>query len=157
MKVSCFVNGDHWEGEVEPRASLADFLREDLGLTGTHLGCEQGVCGSCTVLLDQAPVRSCLVLAAQVDGAVVQTVEGLAPEGKLHALQIAISEESGLQCGFCTPGVLMTAVSILDRGGASTRDEIAEAMAGNLCRCTGYVGIINAIARVAGIRDGEHA
>jgi len=157
LKLICFVNGDRWEGEVDPRTSLADFLREDLGLTGTHLGCEQGVCGSCTVLLDDAPVRSCLVLAAQVDGALVKTVEGLAPEGKLNALQIAISEEGGLQCGFCTPGVLITAVAILDRGGASTRDEIAEALSGNLCRCTGYVGIINAIARVAGIHDGEPA
>jgi len=148
------VNGERWKGEVEARTSLADFLREQVSLTGTHLGCEQGVCGSCTVLLDNLPVRSCLVLAAQAEGASVCTVEGLAVEGKLHALQLALAEEGGLQCGFCTPGVLTTAVAILDGARPSTLGEIAEALSGNLCRCTGYVGIINAVARVAGIRGG---
>jgi carbon-monoxide dehydrogenase small subunit len=144
-----------WEGEVEARTSLADLLREDLGLTGTHLGCEQGVCGSCTVLLDGAPVRSCLVLAVQADDHAIRTVEGLAADGELHPLQRAFAEEGGLQCGFCTPGILTTAVAILEAGRPSSRDEIADAISGNLCRCTGYVGIVNAIARVAGLRTGE--
>jgi carbon-monoxide dehydrogenase small subunit len=153
--VACLVNGKRWEGEVEPRTTLADLLREEFGLTGTHLGCEQGVCGSCTVLLDRAPVRSCLVLAAQADGATVLTVEGLAKDDQLHPLQLALAEEGGLQCGFCTPGILTTAVAILD-GRPSSVEEIAEALSGNLCRCTGYVGIINAVARVAGIRGRRH-
>lgn len=155
MRVACLVNGKRWEGEVEPRTTLADLLREEFGLTGTHLGCEQGVCGSCTVLLDRAPARSCLVLAAQADGTTVRTVEGLATGCQLHALQVALAEEGGLQCGFCTPGILTTAVAILD-GRPSSVEEIAEALSGNLCRCTGYVGIINAVARVAGIRGRRH-
>ena len=152
MRIACAVNGERWEGEVEPRTSLADLLREELGLTGTHLGCEQGVCGSCTVLLGGEPVRSCLVLAAQAEGAAIRTVEGLAAGGELHPLQRALAEAGGLQCGFCTPGILTTAVALLEAGRLSSIEEITEALSGNLCRCTGYVGIVNALAQVAGLR-----
>jgi carbon-monoxide dehydrogenase small subunit len=135
---------------VEARRSLADFLREDLALTGTHVGCEHGVCGACTVLLDGAPVRSCLLLAVQADGAEVKTVEGLAPpDGGLHPLQAAFQAHHGLQCGFCTPGILMSAQAFLDEHPAPTAIEIREMLAGHLCRCTGYEAIVAAIAAAA--------
>jgi aerobic-type carbon monoxide dehydrogenase small subunit (CoxS/CutS family) len=139
------VNGQTREGVVEPRTSLADFLRDGLDLTGTHVGCEHGVCGACTVLLDGEPVRSCLLLAIQMDGAEVTTVEGLADGDRLHPLQQAFWDHHGLQCGFCTPGILLTAKALLRDNPHPTDDEIREAIAGNLCRCTGYHFIVEAI------------
>ncbi|MCL6640308.1 MAG: (2Fe-2S)-binding protein, partial [Candidatus Rokubacteria bacterium] len=132
------VNGRAHEATVEPRRSLADFLREDLGLTGTHVGCEHGVCGACTVLLDGEPVRACLLFAVQCEGAEVTTVEGLAEGERLHPLQQAFWEHHGLQCGFCTPGILLAAKVFLEENPAPTDAEIREALAGHLCRCTGY-------------------
>jgi carbon-monoxide dehydrogenase small subunit len=145
-RISLTVNGIVHEGEVEARRTLADFLRDDLGLTGTHLGCEHGVCGACTILWSGVTARSCIAYAVQADGADLVTVEGLAsPEGPLHPLQQAFHECHGLQCGFCTPGFLLTAHELLrERRGPSER-EIREAIAGNLCRCTGYHGIVEAI------------
>lgn len=148
------VNGETVRADVEPRLLLADFLRDRLGLTGTHLGCEQGVCGACTVLLDGRPVRSCLMLAASADGATVVTVEGLAPPGQLHPLQEAFREAHALQCGFCTPGFLVTAVHLLRENPRPTRPEIREALSGNLCRCTGYQNIVNAVERAGRLMAG---
>jgi carbon-monoxide dehydrogenase small subunit len=140
------VNGVEYEREVEARKTLADFLREDLGLRGTHVGCEHGVCGACTVLFNDVSVRSCIVYAVQADGAEILTVEGLAPaEGPLHPIQEAFREQHGLQCGFCTPGFLMTAFEFLIEKPNAGEDEIREAISGNLCRCTGYHGIVEAI------------
>jgi carbon-monoxide dehydrogenase small subunit len=154
------VNGRPRTGEAEPRTSLADFLREQLDLTGTHLGCEHGVCGACTVLLEGEPVRSCLLLAVQVEGRSVTTIEGLAglaaaagsggDEGEaLHPLQEAFRKKHGLQCGYCTPGILLTAHAFLRENLAPTDAEIREMLAGNLCRCTGYHFIVEAIAEAA--------
>jgi aerobic carbon-monoxide dehydrogenase small subunit len=144
------VNGQPREGTAEARTSLADFLRDDLGLTGTHVGCEHGVCGACTVLLDGEPVRSCLLLAVQADGWTVTTVEGLAePDGTLHPLQQAFRDKHGLQCGFCTPGILLTAHAFLREHPTPSADEIREVLSGNLCRCTGYHFIVDAIAAAA--------
>jgi aerobic carbon-monoxide dehydrogenase small subunit len=144
------VNGQPREGAAEPRTSLADFLRDDLGLTGTHVGCEHGVCGACTVLLDGEPVRSCLLLAVQGDGWNVTTVEGLAkPDGTLDRLQQAFRDKHGLQCGFCTPGILLTAHAFLREYPTPSADEIREVLSGNLCRCTGYHFIVDAIAAAA--------
>ncbi|MBI2466769.1 MAG: (2Fe-2S)-binding protein [Candidatus Rokubacteria bacterium] len=143
------VNGREFERAVEARKSLADFLREDLDLTGTHVGCEHGVCGVCTVVLDGAPVRSCLLLAVQADGSDVLTVEGLAPPGGLHPLQEAFWAHHGLQCGFCTPGVLMSAYAFLQDNPAPLETEIREMLAGSLCRCTGYEHIVDAIKAAA--------
>jgi carbon-monoxide dehydrogenase small subunit len=145
-RIQVTVNGAPYERDVEARLTLADFLREDLGLTGTHLGCEHGVCGACTILWDGASARSCIAYAVQADGAELTTVEGLAPpEGPLHPIQQAFHERHGLQCGYCTPGFLMTAYELLcEQRGLSER-EIREAIAGNLCRCTGYHGIVEAI------------
>jgi carbon-monoxide dehydrogenase small subunit len=135
---------------VEPRRTLADFLRHDLLLTGTHLGCEHGVCGCCTVLLEGEPVRSCLLLAVQAQGAAVTTVEGLAPaEGPLHPLQQAFVEGHGLQCGFCTPGILLTALAFLREHPDPDEAAVREMLAGNLCRCTGYQNIVSSILRAA--------
>lgn len=140
------VNGVEYEREVEARKTLADFLREDLGLRGTHVGCEHGVCGACTVLFNDASVRSCIVYAVQANGAEILTVEGLAPaEEALHPIQEAFREHHGLQCGFCTPGFLMTAFEFLIEKPNPDEDEIREAISGNLCRCTGYHGIVEAI------------
>jgi aerobic-type carbon monoxide dehydrogenase small subunit (CoxS/CutS family) len=152
MRVRLEVNGRRVAADVETRRSLADFLREDLALTGTRLGCEQGVCGSCTVLLDDLPVRSCLVFAVQADGTRVLTVESLAPDGELHPLQQAFHEAGALQCGFCTAGLLMTALPIYDRGRPCDAEEVREAIGGNLCRCTGYVGVVEALTGVLGSR-----
>jgi aerobic-type carbon monoxide dehydrogenase small subunit (CoxS/CutS family) len=143
------VNGVERIGRVAPRRLLADFLREDLRLTGTHLGCEHGVCGACTVLLGGRAVRSCLLFAVQANGADVRTVEGLADGDELHPLQRAISERHGLQCGFCTPGVLLAAVDLLDVQPHPTETDVREAMSGNLCRCTGYEGIVAAVLQAA--------
>jgi aerobic carbon-monoxide dehydrogenase small subunit len=143
------VNGALHERAVEVRRTLADFLREDLTLTGTHLGCEHGVCGACTVLDAGQPVRSCLLLAVQMDGAEITTVEGLAHGDRLHPIQAAFWEHHGLQCGFCTPGILLTVKAFLKEHPNPTEQEIREAIAGNLCRCTGYHLIVEAIRAAA--------
>jgi len=143
------VNGVEQERPVEVRKNLADFLRDDLDLTGTHVGCEHGVCGACTVLLDGEPVRSCLLLAVQAEGASVTTIEGLADEERLHPLQQAFWDHHGLQCGFCTPGILLTAKAFLEENPRPSEAEIREAISGNLCRCTGYHFIVEAILAVA--------
>ncbi len=152
-KLRTSVNGRAVEAEVEPRLLLSDFLRQDLALTGTHVGCEHGVCGACTVLLDGEPVRSCLMLAVQVDGRTVETVEGLtegAPAGgPLSPLQEAFRDAHGLQCGFCTPGILMTMKAFLDENPAPTEAEVRMALSGNLCRCTGYQHIVDAVLLAA--------
>jgi len=137
------VNGQQREGSAEPRKTLADFLREDLGLTGTHLGCEHGVCGACTVLLDGEPVRSCLMLAVQGNGASITTIEGLAVEGELNQLQAALRDNHAFQCGFCTPGFVMQITALLQENPAATEAEVRESLSGNLCRCTGYETIID--------------
>lgn len=140
------VNGVEYEREVEARKTLADFLREDLGLRGTHLGCEHGVCGACTILFNDASVRSCIMYAVQADGADILTVEGMAPlGGPLHPIQEAFRDHHGLQCGFCTPGFLMPALELLVEKRNPGEGEIREAISGNLCRCTGYQGIVEAI------------
>jgi carbon-monoxide dehydrogenase small subunit len=150
VTVSLTINGTAYRGEAEPRLLLADFIREVCLLTGTHVGCEHGVCGACTVLMNGEPVRSCLTFAVQANGAELDTVEGLAaPDGTLHPLQEAFREHHGLQCGFCTPGVLMTAIYLLRENPAPTEREIREGIAGSLCRCTGYEGIVRAIAAAA--------
>jgi aerobic carbon-monoxide dehydrogenase small subunit len=144
------VNGVEHPAAVEPRRLLSDHLRHDLGLTGTHVGCEHGVCGCCTVLLDGAPVRSCLMLAVQAEGHEVTTIEGLARDGgPLHAVQQAFRETHGLQCGFCTPGFVMSVVGLLARTPDPTEEQIEEGIAGNLCRCTGYASIRRAVKRAA--------
>ena len=140
------VNGARYEREVEVRKTLADFLREDLGLRGTHVGCEHGVCGACTILLNGVTVRSCITYAPQVDGAEIMTVEGLAARGgPLHPIQQAFQDHHGLQCGFCTPGFLLTAYELLSEARGPSEEEIRAAISGNLCRCTGYQGIVEAI------------
>ena len=148
MRVSFSVNGSREQIDVEPRRTLADALRDDLGLTGTHLGCEQGVCGACTVLLDGEPVRSCLMLAVQADGSSLTTVEGLAGD-ELHPLQQAFADCHGLQCGFCTPGFLISALHLLTENPDPSREEIRAGLSGNICRCTGYVGIVDAVRQAA--------
>ena len=147
--VTFTVNGDARAIRVEPRRSLADALREDCGLTGTHLGCEHGVCGACTVLIDDQPVRSCLMFAVQAEGTRVRTVEGLATGDKLHPLQQAFWDHHGLQCGFCTPGFLMLAVGILERDPDIAEPELREALSANLCRCTGYQNILKSVLAAA--------
>ncbi len=146
--VTFTVNGEAHRHFVEPRKTLADFLREDCALTGTHLGCEHGVCGACTVIVDGVAVRSCLMFAVQAEGTDITTVEGLAPDGTLSPVQEAFREEHGLQCGFCTPGFVVSVHAFLAENSSPTRKEIVEALSGNLCRCTGYQGII-AAARMA--------
>jgi carbon-monoxide dehydrogenase small subunit len=143
------VNGEQRAICVEPRRSLADALREDCGLTGTHLGCEHGICGSCTVLVNNQPVRSCLMFAVQAEGARVRTVEGLSDGDKLHPLQQAFWDHHGLQCGFCTPGFLMLAVGILERDPKIAEAELREALSSNLCRCTGYQNILKSVLAAA--------
>jgi aerobic carbon-monoxide dehydrogenase small subunit len=139
------VNGRAYERAVEVRMTLADFLRDELNLTGTHLGCEHGMCGACTILFDGEAVRSCLLLAVQADGANLMTVEGLAQGDELHPLQRAFHENHALQCGFCTPGFLMTAVAFLQETQSPTEAQVREAISGNICRCTGYAPIVQAI------------
>jgi carbon-monoxide dehydrogenase small subunit len=149
IPIELTVNGEARRATVEPRKTLADMLREDLRLTGTHLGCEHGVCGACTVILDGRAVRSCLVFAVQARGAEVTTVEGLAPDGELTPVQAAFQAEHGLQCGFCTPGFVVSATALLDRNPDPSDDEIREGLSGNLCRCTGYQGILRAVRAAA--------
>jgi len=144
------VNGRAHEGRCPPRKLLVDFLREDLQLTGTHVGCEHGICGACTILLDGAAARSCLMLAVQADGAEIVTIEGLMKDGVLHPLQEAFREHHGLQCGFCTPGMLMTALDLLRVKPAPTEAEVREGLSAVLCRCTGYHGIVKAVQAAAG-------
>jgi carbon-monoxide dehydrogenase small subunit len=144
FKVTVTVNGTRYERTVEPRLLLSDFLRHDLGLTGTHVGCEHGVCGACTVLFDGEPVRSCLMFAVQASGHEVTTVEALGTPDNLHPIQQAFWDAHGAQCGFCTPGVLMTLVPFLEENPDPSESQIREAIAGNLCRCTGYQHIVDA-------------
>jgi carbon-monoxide dehydrogenase small subunit len=148
VTITVTVNGRTHKRAVSPRLILADLLRDELLLTGTHLGCEHGVCGSCTILLDGVPIRSCLTLAAQVDGCAVTTVEGLGDPDELGALQQAFADSHALQCGFCTPGFLLTAHALLRENPSPSEQEVREAIAGNLCRCTGYGNIVEAILRV---------
>jgi len=150
VSVTVRVNGELHRAVVEPRRTLADFLRENCRLTGTHLGCEHGVCGACTVLLDGRAVRSCLVLAVQTDGREVTTVEGLSNGDGLTPVQEAFRAEHGLQCGFCTPGFIVSVTALLADNPTPSDDEIREGLSGNLCRCTGYQGIIRAVRRAAG-------
>ena len=147
--VGLTVNGKRYEREVEPRYLLADFLRHELGLKGTHIGCEHGVCGACTVLLDGDTARSCLHFAVAVDGAEITTVEGIAAGGPLHVVQEAFHENHALQCGYCTPGFLLTTLEFLRRNPAPTRSEIREALTNNICRCTGYLNIVKAVEDAA--------
>jgi carbon-monoxide dehydrogenase small subunit len=151
--VKVTVNGATYERTVEPRLLLSDFLRHTLGLTGTHVGCEHGVCGACTVLLDGDSVRSCLLFAVQVDGARIETVEGLGTIGRLNALQEAFHEHHALQCGFCTPGMLIAATDLIKKYPLASDDDIREGLSGNLCRCTGYEHIVRAVRAAAGKRD----
>ena len=147
--IGLMVNGTRHELPVEARRLLVDCLRDDLGLTGTHVGCEHGVCGTCTVLVNGETVRSCLMLAIQADGATITTVEGLATDGQLHPLQQAFRETQGLQCGFCTPGMLILAYELLRENPSPSEAEIREAVSANLCRCTGYQGIVDAVQLAA--------
>ena len=147
--IALVVNGEAREARAEPRTLLSDFLREQLGLTGTHVGCEHGVCGACTVLVDGESVRSCLMFAVQAEGAQVRTVEGLGTADDMHPLQEAFWEKHGLQCGFCTPGMLMTAVELLENATAPSAGDIREAISSNLCRCTGYQTIVEAVQAAA--------
>jgi aerobic-type carbon monoxide dehydrogenase small subunit (CoxS/CutS family) len=156
VRIAVTINGERHEGEVEPRTLLSDFIRHGAGLTGTKVGCEQGVCGACTVQLDSEPVRSCLMLAVQADGRSLRTLEGLAPGGELHPIQRAFHEAHALQCGFCTAGFLMSIEAFLRERPDPTEEEIREALAGNLCRCTGYLGIVEAVEHAAReLRKGE--
>lgn len=149
FEVRLTVNGRSYERSVEPRLLLSDFIRYDLNLTGTHIGCEHGVCGACTILLDGQPVRSCLMFAVQANGSEIITVEGLGTVDELHPIQEAFREAHGLQCGFCTPGILTTLVPFLDGNPDPDEDQIREAISGNLCRCTGYQHIVDAVKLAA--------
>jgi aerobic carbon-monoxide dehydrogenase small subunit len=156
VRVALMVNDERVDAEVEPRQNLVDFLREELHLTGSHVGCEHGVCGACTVRVDGTIVRGCLMLAVQCDGATVETIEGLSDSGGIADLQAAFCERNALQCGFCTPGVLLTAQELLMRSDtAPSRDQIREHLSGNYCRCTGYQAIVDAIEAVALARQGQ--
>ena len=149
MDVTVTVNGTTYERDVEPRKLLIHFLRDDLDLTGSHVGCDTGNCGACSILLDGVLVKSCMLLAVQADGASIETVEGLSEDGELTQLQQAFNEHHALQCGYCTPGMLMSATALLRRNSAPGEDEIRKAIQGNICRCTGYVNIVEAIAAAA--------
>ncbi|MBU1276057.1 MAG: (2Fe-2S)-binding protein [Proteobacteria bacterium] len=149
QRINLKVNGVEYEGEVEPRKLLVDFLREDLELLGTHVGCEHGVCGACTILLNGKAVRSCLMLAVQADGAELTTIEGLAQGAQLHPIQEAFHEHHGLQCGFCTPGMLLTSHEFLQENPSPTREEAKKAISGVLCRCTGYKQVIDSVMAAA--------
>ena len=156
IEISLNVNGAAAIATAEPRTSLADFLRHNIGLTGTHLGCEHGVCGACTLLVDGYAIRSCLMLAVQAEGAEVRTIEGLAPvQGELGPLQRALAKHHGLQCGFCTPGILATMTEFIAGNPSPSEAEIREALSGNICRCTGYEGIVDAMLEAAAELRGE--
>ena len=154
VTVRLTVNGAPREGRCAPRKLLVDFLREDLGLTGTHVGCEHGICGACTILVDGEAARSCLMLAVQADGAEITTVEGLAKDGALHPLQEAFRQHHGLQCGFCTPGMLLTALDLLRVKPEPTEADVREGLSAVLCRCTGYHGIVKAVQAAAPVLRG---
>ena len=145
MNIFVEINGETYEREVDARRLLIHFIRDDLDLTGSHVGCDTGNCGACTILFDGAAVKSCMLLAVQANGAQIETVEGLAQNGELHALQQAFSQHHALQCGYCTPGLLMSAKHLLDHNSSPTEAEIRKAIQGNICRCTGYVNIVEAI------------
>lgn len=152
--ISVKVNGEQLSARVEARLTLGDFLRDKAGCTGVHLGCEHGVCGACTVIVDGAAVRSCLMLAVQADGSSVKTVEGLASrDGALHAVQQAMRDEHGLQCGFCTPGIVMTMAALVDGDTKPTGDDLLAALSGHICRCTGYQGIARAAKKLGGANE----
>jgi aerobic carbon-monoxide dehydrogenase small subunit len=157
VKISVTVNGVKYERSIEPRMLLSDFIRHELGLTGTHVGCEHGVCGTCTILFDGDAVRSCLMFAVQAAGHEIRTVEGLGTVEHLHPLQEAFWEAHGAQCGYCTPGILMTLVPFLEQHRQPTEQEIREAIDGNLCRCTGYQHIINAVKLASQKMAGQHS
>lgn len=146
QEIMVTVNGEQYEREVEPRRLLSDFIRHDLELTGTHVGCEHGACGMCTILMDSRTIRSCLTFAVQADGAKLETVENLADGDELHPIQEAFTEEHGLQCGYCTPAMLMTAKELLDENPDPSVEEMRETMSNNLCRCTGYESIVDSVA-----------
>jgi carbon-monoxide dehydrogenase small subunit len=150
MDVTVTVNGTRYERDVEPRKLLIHFLRDDLDLTGSHVGCDTGNCGACSVLVDGVLLKSCMLLAVQVDGASIRTVEGLGSDGELDALQQAFSDHHALQCGYCTPGMLMSATWLLERNARPSEEEIRRAIQGNICRCTGYVNIVRAIQAASG-------
>jgi carbon-monoxide dehydrogenase small subunit len=154
VSVSLVVNGEPVTAAVSPRTHLADFVRDELGLTGTHIGCEHGVCGACTIRLDGAVVRGCLVLAVQADGATVETIEGVSDAGEIADLQRAFEERNALQCGYCTPGVLLSAQELLRADENPSREAIREYLSGNYCRCTGYHAIVDAVAATAAARGG---
>jgi aerobic carbon-monoxide dehydrogenase small subunit len=154
-KIALKVNGEAQSGDVEARLLLVHFLREDLNLTGTHIGCDTSSCGACTVLMNGRPVKSCTVFAVQADGAEVGTIEGLAQNGTLHPIQEGFIEKHGLQCGYCTPGMMMTSVALLKDNPSPTEDEIRWGISGNLCRCTGYVNIVKAVQFAAEKMKGE--
>ena len=160
LNISLTVNGEQVRERIEPRTTLVDFLREDLGLTGSHVGCEHGVCGSCTVRVNGEIVRGCLMLAVQCDGAKVETIEGLSDSGEVADLQAAFEQRNALQCGYCTPGMIAAAQDLLlqakERGGVPNRDQIREHLSGNYCRCTGYHAIIDAVEAVAQQRAGKN-
>ncbi len=155
MDIVVTVNGRKYEARVEPRLLLSDFLRDTLGLTGTHVGCEHGVCGACTILVNGDSVRSCLSLAVRADGADIVTVEGLGSPDRLNALQAEFRDKHGLQCGFCTPGMLITGMDLLKKYPLASDAEIREGLSGNLCRCTGYQNIVAAIRAAAALRNGS--
>jgi len=155
VTITLIVNGVERSCQVEPRLLLSDFLRGELGLTGTHVGCEHGICGACTVLLNGDSVRSCLLFAVQLNGQSIETVESLGTPHKLHSLQDAFRECHALQCGFCTPGMLMTALDLLQKEPLATDEDIREGLSGNLCRCTGYVNIVRAVRAAASLRTQE--
>ena len=149
MDIEVSVNGERFERDAEPRKLLIHFLRDDLNLTGSHIGCDTGNCGACSVIVDGVLVKSCMMLAVQADGARIETVEGLAQDGELNALQQAFSDHHALQCGYCTPGMLMSATALLRANPSPSEDEIRKAIQGNICRCTGYVNIVEAIKAAA--------
>ena len=149
MEITVTVNGTEHTHDVEPRVLLADFIRTRVGLTGTHIGCDTSSCGACAVLLDGTPVKSCTVLAVQANGRSITTVEGLKSDGALHPIQEAFSADHGLQCGFCTPGMMLVGAALIDANGSPSDDDIRWAISGNLCRCTGYINIVKAIQTAA--------
>ncbi len=152
LGIAVEVNGEQIESHVPARRLLVHFLRDDLGLTGTHVGCDTGNCGACTIHLNGEPVKSCMLLAAQADGAKITTVEGLAPDGELTALQRSFNEHHALQCGYCTPGMLMSASALLERNPSPSEEEVRVALQGNICRCTGYVNIVEAVMAAGNAR-----
>ena len=157
MKVTVTINGQERSADVEPRLLLVDLIRTELRLTGTHVGCDTSSCGACTVLLDGEPVKSCTMLAPQVDGRELTTVEGLARGAELHPVQVGFHEEHGLQCGFCTPGMMLVSAALLERNPDPTEEDIRWAISGNVCRCTGYVNIVKAVRHAARLRAGAAA